>query len=351
MVREGSNHDMLQGSDNLPEATHDIVTCSLTFNLASSSPPSSIVIAHAFHEMLNTPHKGDADIQSSGKQPKVRVANPCDGCTIRRVRCEAERPCQECRKRGIPCTTLRARQKRGPKGPRSGTSRRVLEFQREYAATHGPKAKRSNGPVDALASDESTEATVAEGRRLMDLDLNLRNKTPSSSETFPDLKWQGRLSLEAYGVFLKLMRDRMQCIWPVINYDDLIAKFADEDAHEFHALAASVCAATIGQLRLPEHLGQQKRTLAHQFAQDSRSFRNQFDFMEDIGVTSMLTSYFLHMYYVNAGKYNTAGFFMRECITYAQAMQLHNSETYDALESQERSLKLRAYWLILITER
>ncbi|KAH8174328.1 fungal zn(2)-Cys(6) binuclear cluster domain-containing protein [Sarocladium implicatum] len=302
--------------------------------------------------MVKPPTNGDADSTSpSGKQPKVRIANPCDGCTIRRVRCEAERPCHECRKRGIPCTTLRARHKRGPKGPRLETSRRVLEFQRNYAATHGPKAKRSNGPVDALGSDESTQATVAEGSRLMDLDLNLSNRSQSSSLNSSEPGWHGRLSLESYGVFLKLMRDRMQCIWPVVDYDDLIVKFADENAHDFHALAASVCAATIGQLRLPEHLGQQKRSLAHQFAQDSRSFRNQFDFMEDISVTSMLTSYFLHMYYVNAGKYSTAGFYMRECITYAQAMHLDRSETYDPLESHERSLKLRSYWLILITER
>jgi hypothetical protein len=154
-----------------------------------------------------------------------------------------------------------------------------------------------------------------------------------------------------YKSFLKLMKDRMQCIWPVINYDDLIASFTEESAHESHALAASVCAATIGQLRLPEHLGQRKRSLAFQFAQDSRSFRNQFDFMETISVPSMLTSYFLHMYYVNAGKFQTAGFYMRECITYAQAMRLDHSETYDFLEPHDRSLKLRSYWLILITER
>lgn len=278
------------------------------------------------------------------KPSKVRIANPCDGCTIRRVRCEAERPCHECRKRGIPCTTLRARQKRGPKGPRQETSRRVLEFQRSYAAAHSPNADRQNGPVDAGAG--SSQASSTDSGKDLGAD-HLTEFSPMSLK----LHWRGCLSLEMYRDFLKLMRDRMQCIWPVIDYDELIASFQNENAHESHALAASVCAATIGQLRLPEHLGQRKRSLAFQFAQDSKSFRNQFDFMENITLPSMLTSYFLHMYYVNAGKFQTAGFYMRECITYAQAMHLDRSEAYDFLEPQERSLKLRAYWLILITER
>lgn len=290
--------------------------------------------------------EGAVNASPRPKPSKVRVTNPCDGCTLRRVRCEAERPCHECRKRGIACTNLHARNKRGPKGPRAETSRKVLEFQRSYAASHGAAAKRRNGPVDVgVESSQSNKAGNS-----ISVDLGNENLTQYSPVSL-NARWKGRLSLEMYRSFLKLMRERMQCIWPVVNYDELIASFTDETAHEMHAVAASVCAATIGQLRLPEHLGPRKRSLALQFAQDSRSFRNQFDYMETMSVTSMLTSYFLHMYYVNAGKFRTAGFYMSECITYAQAMRLDKSETYDLLEERDRSLKLRAYWLILITER
>lgn len=290
-----------------------------------------------------------AEESLAAKKRKARIANPCDGCTIRRVRCEAERPCHECRKRGIPCTNLRTRQKRGPKGPRTETSRRVLEFQKRYAEEHSPQAERAVEPVRAEAGDEFEEnASAGDGK---DID------TPSSDSMTRSVRSLGssrghHLPMESYSTYLELFRDRLQCVWPVIDYDGLLDKLInDETDYESHAFAASICAATLAHLRLPENLSEQKRLLAERFAQDARSFRNHFDYFETMSMSSMLTSYFLHMYYVNSGKLRTAGFFMRETITYLQAMNLDRSETYNMLEARDRAWKLRAYWLVLITER
>lgn len=58
-----------------------------------------------------------SDDNSSGtstkkRKPKVRA---CDGCAIRKVKCEASRPCSHCISNNLKCTNLRVRKKSGPK--------------------------------------------------------------------------------------------------------------------------------------------------------------------------------------------------------------------------------------------
>lgn len=299
--------------------------------------------------------------------PRVRNSNPCDGCTLRRVKCEAGRPCYECNVRGIECTVLRKRQKRGPKGgPRTKTRQKVEEFQRSI------RSAQNGGPVDGQAEGQgsSSELSVAHEDSP---DVNTSNgnglgwdessASPKDTETalgpatlsyWPQLAaiHSDRLPLDEYRRFIDTFRNRAYAVWPVIGCDDLLGKLAaDSNDHEAYALAASLCAATIAQLRLSEHTDHRQTTSSCQFARDCLKTRELYDYRETYSLSSVLIPFFLHVYYANDNKLRTAGFYLRESITYVHALELGRPETYAHLDKKERSLRLRLYWLLLVTER
>ncbi|KND93688.1 putative sucrose utilization protein SUC1, partial [Tolypocladium ophioglossoides CBS 100239] len=161
-----------------------------------------------------------------------------------------------------------------------------------------------------------------------------------------------RIPLAAYAPFLDVFRQRLYPIWPVVAVDQLLADIAlDDNDFESYALSAAVCAATIAQLRLPEHTTLPNTVSSLQFALDAQHLRQLFDYREKSTIASLLTPFFLHMYYANANKLQTAGLFLREAITYAHALELDQPDLYASCEPSERSLRLRTYWLLFISER
>ncbi|KAF4980245.1 hypothetical protein FZEAL_3704 [Fusarium zealandicum] len=263
---------------------------------------------------------------------KLRNANPCDGCTLRRVKCDETRPCHECRIRGIECTILRVRRKRGPKGgPRSSTKARVEEFQKNIKDTCDQgSSTRGFDNIEASHHDEGFSQTLATTLQL-----------PSY-----------RLPLQDYQRFLGIFKVQAYSIWPVVDCDDLLARITQKDKDlEARALAASLCAATIAQLRLPEHAKPRNTTSSLQFSVDCLQLRDLYDYRETFTIASVLIPFFLHVYYANADKLRTAGLFLRESITYVQLLGLGQPDLYTHLDKREKSLRLRVYWLLFISER
>ncbi|KAF5018252.1 hypothetical protein F66182_9781 [Fusarium sp. NRRL 66182] len=259
---------------------------------------------------------------------RLRNANPCDGCALRRVKCEEGRPCHECRIRGIECTVLRARKKRGPKGgPRSTTKAKVERFQKSITNLNNQSLN---------------------GAEIADQD---NSDSPSGSSRSPP-RPPYRLPLDEYQRILDISKQKTYSIWPVFNADHLLTNIKDNDQdYESHALAASLCAATIAQLRLPEHAGPRNTPSSLQFAAECLQLRELYDYRETFTVASILIPFFLHVYYANANKLRTSGLFLRETVTYVQLMQLGDVETYSHLAKQEQALRIRVYWLMLISER
>ncbi|KAM0223796.1 hypothetical protein ACHAQD_002870 [Fusarium lateritium] len=252
---------------------------------------------------------------------RLRNANPCDGCALRRVKCEEGKPCHECRVRGIECTALRTRKKRGPKnGVRSSTREKVEKFQQSI---------KDNEPA-TIQVEDAAHSEIS----------NFLPRPPY------------RIPLHEYQRFLEISKGPVSAIWMVINPDDILARIT-ENIHDYesHALAASLCAATIAQLRLPEHSGPRNTTSSLQFATECLQLRELYDHRESYSLLSPLIPFFLHVYHSNGNKLRTAGIFLREAVTQVQLMQLGNPETYADLTRQEQSLRLHIYWLVLITER
>ncbi|RGP63000.1 hypothetical protein FLONG3_10045 [Fusarium longipes] len=257
---------------------------------------------------------------------RLRNANPCDGCALRRVKCEEGKPCHECRIRGIECTALRTRKKRGPKGGvRTTTKEKVERFQK------------------SIKNNQSCSTTTTTTQITTENQSELPGPLPLPSYRIP---------LAEYRRILDVSKRLVTSIWMVINPQDLLTKITENgEDYESHALAAALCAATIAQLRLPEHAGPRNTTSSLQFATECLQLRELYDYRESYSLSSALIPFFLHIYHSNGNKLRTAGLFLRESVTQVQLMQLGYPETYAHLNKPEQSLRLRIYWLVLITER
>ncbi|KAJ6441532.1 Neutral ceramidase [Purpureocillium lavendulum] len=260
----------------------------------------------------------------------MRVSNSCDGCALRRVRCDTKRPCRECTSRSLECTFLRARKKRGPKGPRAATFHKVQQAQQQF--------EQQRRLWDCLDEAEGTSEQTA--------------STPGSSPTSCREPAPGRLPIDVYCRYLRVFDERLCPIWPVVSTTELVGRLlADENDYEAWALAASLCAATIAQLRLPEHTASSDGCSSRDFAAESQHLRRRYDYRENCNTASVLTPFFLHVYYANADKLRTAGIYLRESIAFVHALGLDRLDLYDLMEGEERALMLRLFWLVFISER
>ncbi|PWI68784.1 hypothetical protein PCL_01873 [Purpureocillium lilacinum] len=266
----------------------------------------------------------------------MRVSNSCDGCALRRVRCDTKRPCRECTSRSLECTFLRARKKRGPKGPRPATFHKVQQAQQQFE-----QQRRLWDRLDENEAEGTSEPT---------------SSTPGSSPTScretcgPQAE---RLPIDAYSRYLRIFDERLYAVWPVVSTSELIGRLlADESDYEAWALAASLCAATIAQLRLPEHAPSASVGFSsHDFVTEARYLRGLYDYRENCNSASVLTPFFLHIYFANADKLRTAGIYLRESIAFVHALGLDRLDMYDAMDGDERALMLRLFWLVFISER
>jgi len=254
----------------------------------------------------------------------MRSSNPCDGCALRRVRCPGGQPCHECQIRSVSCSFLRKRKKRGPKGPRLKTSEKIGNFQRQL----------------------QKETHQDSGEILTDL------ATPETTASIPGPSFFRRFSFEAYQPFLEIFHHRLYSVWPIVSYDELMSKLQnDESDFESYALASSLCAAAIAQLRLREHAAPFGSVSSKDFEAEAQRLRQRFDYQEQYSLASLLTSFFLHVYFANVDKLRTAGFFLRESLTYAHGLRLHHTDTYADVEPTKRQLMLRIYWILFVSER
>jgi hypothetical protein len=170
------------------------------------------------------------------------------------------------------------------------------------------------------------------------------------------------IALSALRRALRIYEDQLYGIWPLLNAEELIEQLeSDPNNPEIYSLAAALCGATLSHLNqticddaeshapsLPDLL------TADSFAQQARQVRGTFDYTEHVTINSVLTSYFLHIYYGRqSAREQTAAFYIREAITFANLLDMHIETTY--LQPQwtprERQVMRKLYFLLFMTER
>ncbi|KAJ5610289.1 BglR [Penicillium lagena] len=258
----------------------------------------------------------------------------CDCCNIRKVKCNGQQPCHRCSQHDLQCTYLRTRRKSGPNRLRPSSLAKIEDHQRSSSACH-------------LGQQQQ---------------LDFPSPSPSALDAWMPPPLPVKVTLSALTRVLRIYQDHLYGIWPLLNAEELIAQM-ERNPHnpETHTLAAAICGATLSHLNqtvyddsecndpnLPQML------TADSFAQQARRLRGTFDYMEHVTLNSVLTSYFLHIYYGRrSGREQTAAFYIREAITFANLLDMHIETTYVQPQwtPRERQVMRKLYFLLLMTER
>lgn len=254
----------------------------------------------------------------------------CDCCNIRKIRCDGGNPCARCVAAGVACTSLRERKKSGPRNLRQSKTKILKQQSAAFASVTWP----SSASTFALDDQPLFTGTV-----------------------LPAPAWDlHRIALPVLRAVLLLYKEKLYGIWPLLHAEDLIFRLeAEPHDAELYALATALCGATLSYLNciianelLPEPL------VAEAFVTESRRVRATFNYMEPVGFNTILTSYFLHMYYgKQPSRTEMAAFYVREAITFAQVFGLHNESTYSypPWTTREQAVMRRLYFLLFMTER
>ncbi|RDW72750.1 fungal specific transcription factor domain-containing protein [Aspergillus mulundensis] len=148
---------------------------------------------------------------------------------------------------------------------------------------------------------------------------------------------------------------RMYPVWPIVHVDSLIAdlqQHSERDDYETIALATSIAAATMAQLRLGKSATPERSVTADILVAECLEARKRFDYRSRVNLNSVRTAFFLHVYYENQQPGGSESvLYLREAITLAQMMYLHREASYGGLAADEQKLRRRVLWLLFVTER
>ncbi|KAG7194556.1 uncharacterized protein KQ657_004771 [Scheffersomyces spartinae] len=168
--------------------------------------------------------------------------------------------------------------------------------------------------------------------------------------------------------FLQVFQTWYYGVWPVVSVAHLVAeltKTTQIDSTKIvltqsnipaYALSCAIAAAIDSQVTFlttkAELLNLPTEITGSQFAEECVRSRSMTEFRERPSAEALLTSFFLYAHYVNIKLgLLTSMVYLREAITMAQIMGLHNPETYDDLPTAEGHRLRKIYYMLLVTER
>jgi hypothetical protein len=272
------------------------------------------------------------------------------------VRCDGNQPCARCEAAKWDCTYLKTHGKSGPKGPRRTTEAAIRRLQERSKSSRDGSRSTSETSID-------TGSPVDELPYLSPMppvaDPTMCPKTwpeimsPPVSATLQETQ---RLPVACLSQYLDIYHARGYGIWPVVDAEALTARLLTHPHDlEAYALATSICAAIVSQFSIDVEPGSpvegRYRVSSSAFESEARRARNESDHLENVTMSSLLSSFFLHVYSANVGKMNASTILLGEAIFKAHILGLHNPAHYHPMEPEQVQYALRVYWLLFITER
>ncbi|EGV63381.1 hypothetical protein CANTEDRAFT_105899, partial [Yamadazyma tenuis ATCC 10573] len=249
---------------------------------------------------------------------RAKYSRPCDGCALRKVRCDQQKPCSRCVEHNVPCTDNRLKKKCGPK--------------------HIHKKTRDS--INNLSMGNAKINTLGDHNQILTLDKLLP--------------------------CLQIYQTWYYGIWPVLSVAHLVSRIVQlnpnsdstlskENATSY-ALCCAVCAAITRQLTFLTAgnpiVGAPANIDASQYAKEAIRARNLFDYRLDPSHDNLLISFFLYIYYINIKDgIQAAILYMKEAISIAQLLGLHDPRTYSARPTAEVHRLRKIYYMLLVTER
>lgn len=250
-------------------------------------------------------------------------------CHRRKVKCigEGTNPCKNCVSAGLTCTYNAIPQKKGPKGSRAKVLSELRETQRQSQL--GP------GQYDYGISRSLSPGALARTPGLVTPDIVNACVEYYFSQLYPTLPI--------------LHRGRVQ--QTIMSMDQSI---------EAYCKMVSLCAYVLFQpnMVLPPHIrldgefGQTTNlSLAHAFLDETIRVRKAYEFSENPTILTIYTSYFIFSCYFCLDRQNAAWVYLRQAMTLAHIIFLHDENSYKNDDFIDSSRKRRLFWVLFMTER
>lgn len=153
---------------------------------------------------------------------------------------------------------------------------------------------------------------------------------------------------------LSMYKESLYGIWPLLATDDLILRLESQTSDPtIYALTTALCGATLSNMsRTVMDESRQGALDAEAFIKECRRVRGTYDYMEPVTLDTVLTSYFLHIFYGRqASREQMAAFYIREAITFAHMFGMHLEDTYARYCVKDQRVMRKLYFLLFMTER
>lgn len=299
--------------------------------------------------------------QSTNKVNKKRTnTRPCDACSVRRVRCDISTSkngrCTNCINHDIDCTNLRVRQKSGPKNIKQKTRQNIVSLI-------------NNGQLSLVNHNTSSQNASNQNNNCS----NIRNNPQSTGENDANII-TCNIPLEKLLPYLQIYQTWYYGLWPVLSVAHLVSRVIDnhivmgqtdttdgkvkidEKNAPAYALCCAVCATIAVQVRFLKSatglMNVDNALKAEEYALEAKRIRYLFEEKMDPSIDTLLSSFFLYMYYGNITGGTKRGIvYLREAISMAQMLGLHDPDQYNKKSSAEIHRCKKIYYMLLVTER
>lgn len=291
----------------------------------------------------------------------------CDGCAVRRVRCDGQTPCAGCISASLDCTRIRQKHKSGPKGIKKRTLEKLDRIKQPQATLQQLRPEDLRQLTDYMTSvDEFQSQPEHMGNDFSMPIPQSETSVLSCAGNEPQVvlpRWDAaswdvsttypyKINLDHLALYLDIYHHKLYPIWPIVNKSNLMARLnAAIPDTEAYILAASVCVATILQLQLTATDPTGSILQPDAIMQELHVLRQTQNYRENPSLDSLKTSFFLHVAYLHMKKQRTSTLTLRESISLAHMLDLHKATHYEALSGPEANEDLRVLWLLFITER
>lgn len=189
----------------------------------------------------------------------------------------------------------------------------------------GPKIRRA---TRGLNSDVPLESPSTESQGWPSLD-DLLNDTNRAREIQESCVPQ-RISKDILAPIIRLYQEHSYSVWPVIDADallgdleDIESESASHESENLVCLATALCAATMAQLHLAPVVDGLQILDSSAMAQACLWIRSSRDSHgEHLDISSVLVSFFLHVYHAKLNQRKSAMMYIQEAISGAKILRL-----------------------------
>ncbi|KAK1993485.1 hypothetical protein LX36DRAFT_251584 [Colletotrichum falcatum] len=87
------------------------------------------------------------------------------------------------------------------------------------------------------------------------------------------------------------------------------------------------------------------------FLDETISTRHSYDFLEDLSLSAVISSFYLSTSFFEINQSRKSWYYLREALTNAQDLGLHDDSSYYGLSREETLCRQRVFWILFVTER